>query len=297
MRLNKEVRLNIEEIRNMIRALEAMEGESGIAGILITLCMTLPEKWRSEWNSVFQILGEKYTGLLRFDIIHGVLAALKECDAMVWAKVWMKAIPAANIHPISLVLCADHGGSFKHLFDSFMEANSRHHWFAKVKCESFLSTLEGCEWYLQPSKPRAIHSLLSSKTVYFSTAENSRVIRIGHDWAVYSLRVKGSHPEIAMKVYIHEDLTVFGILDLFLIGKVARIRPRMRVGRCFHIPTQNEDSDQVFSRCLLQQGVRIQGRNLVCGDGCIQWPKEPFSDPIEAPMSFFALHIGTWPGW
>ena len=299
MKRSSEVQMDIEEIRNMIWALEAMAGDSGIAGILKILSMTLPEECSAAWASVYQILGGKYAGLCRFDIVHGVLQALRECETRVWAKVWLAAISAANIHPASLILCADPrcSDTFQPLYEIFREANAKNHWFRVARLDAFLDTLTDRFWQLQLRHHRAIHNLISSKPVYLLSPEGRCDIQIGNGWAVHSLTVNGNPRGVDMKVIIHSDLTVLGNLDFALRGKVFDIWPRLKVGGIFHPPGLNREFDAAFCRCKVQQGVRVNGQDIIYGVDGIHWPKEPFLDPILAPMSFQELYSGNRPDW
>lgn len=66
------------------------------------------------WRETFQLLGERHSGLERFDILRAALTVLQDLDKqchwtmLAWAQAWIRTITPAEIHPASLVLCTVH---------------------------------------------------------------------------------------------------------------------------------------------------------------------------------------------
>lgn len=287
-------RMTNDQVAELIMSMLAIYDEAradGVMNTLLALTERLPSNRTRRWTQVFRELGRVHPGLHRFGILLGIYEALAFVDAAEWLGVWLKALPAAGIHPISMMLCArpDEDPYKQQLEDLLYAMNSKHKWVDGWY--EYQDRRHRCSphWILELSAGKMVNNVLSSGNLQVTDASGHDQLLVGDGWCVHSLDCMSNGHWYGCRIGL--NLTVLGILNLGNCVGPTSVGRGLRVGGYF-LPQRNLRS---FEEMPMTEdpppelGVRIRGEDFhieyMGGDPS----RSPLKSPIEIPDSYIRL--------
>ena len=257
-----------------------------------------PEAWRG----VFMYLGEYHQGMDRFNILWALLTFCKSVAAIRrWARTWMLALPSADIHPISMVLCS---ATLPIRLQGPILAIYRRNFPGRTNPmvqEMVKSTIRpndvGCwSWtvILPPHYP--VEGLVSTLPVTVREAVYGSINSIGARWCLRELAVCG----FSRLTTIGPGLVVQSNLGLYLCPAKVEIQHGTLIGGSAWVAPTEFDWG----------AARIKDPSLGDWRGNVGWEEadEPFGadaageqigvhpaeDPICFPSTWLRMFYGYW---
>lgn len=252
------------ELITSMRAIYDEAHADGVMNTLLALTERLPSTCMRQWAYVFRELGKVHSDLNRFDILLGIYLALPFVEAGEWLSVWMKALPAANIHPISLMLCAGPDeDAYKQQIEKVLQAmNGRHRWFEGWQEKRDRKYGFDPHWILKLQAGKAVNNVLSSRIVEVTDALGHDKLLVGDGWCVHALKCVTNGHWYGCR--IGRNLTAIGALDLGRCIGPTSVGRNLRVGGYFQ-RQENLKSCRAMPMTWdppRQLGVRLRGKDF-----------------------------------
>lgn len=270
----------------------ATETREGIEAFLTQFMKMLAPSATGAWSEIFKLLGRQHPGPGRFLILDGAFLAIMGVDDPInWLIAWLRVISAAEIHPISMPLCA------LNLSDGFRRATLDAYNYCFPDATKFpmiildeISLLRGPIDTVQIELPphSSVANLVSSVDLKVGERSPGTVRSIGSGWCVHGLRFL----EMPSLMYIDSNFIVLNHLYLFGVKNIRTIGDGSRVGG-FTMVLANNKQGWSSARHKLPKGnwetgvgIRMFGRDMSWRRSlAIRIVDEGLKDPIILPDS------------
>lgn len=290
MSINTSEVQSIDLITSM-RGIYDEDHADGVMNTLLALTSRLRSTEKRKWAFVLRELGKIHSDFNRFNILLGLYLALPFVEAGEWLSVWLKALPAAGIHPISVLLCSwSDEDTYKQQIEDLLQAmNDEHRWFEGWKENKVRKYESDGHWELKLLAGRAVSNVLGPRSIKIFDASGHDKPLVGDGWCVHALGCETNGHWYGCR--IGRNLTVVGGLILGRCVGPISIGGHARVGGLC-MPQRNLQTYNEIPMALdLPQrlGVRIRGKdfNTFVMDGHPTYGQ--LRSPIEIPDSYVRL--------
>ena len=245
----------------------------------------------NKWNELFSSLGLDYPGIRRFDLVLGIYRALASVDPWNWIHIWLRSLPAAGIHPLSLSLCqrqCDHSRLLNVMEDAIYQMNQIHSWYKELdEPRRYNNSYGSYTSYITLYPEARLDNLISSHPISIYSTETHGRLEIGHGWNVHCLEV---HPERrGCQVVIGEDLVISSDLDLRDCRGKITFCGDPKIGGRKYLTDQKGNMHATPESCFSSRGIRFRGKDYDYYFKGHHPSETRLEDPLEIPESLGIL--------
>jgi len=273
-------------------------GYASITWLLAELKSMVATSDVETWRAVFLFLGARYAQLDRFEIVLGVLDALPDAtEVHQWGPAWLESIDAANIHPLSVILCSTRRPSTIEcaLISAYMKANfprdSTNLQLDRRRGKRFLTNV----WRVILPANKVVSNLLSTQPVILEERHPQTVTAIGHGWAVPGL-ITGAVPALAS---LGEGLVVMGDAEfgsapaLHDLGHGTSIGGQLKVFKKSFVHGTSQKRYHPKGQYRVDCGLCWRGIGCACVDSILFKCRTLCDHAITIPDSWMILITGA----
>ncbi len=259
-----------------------------------------PEAWRG----VFSYLGEHHSGTNRFNIIWAILSLCNSVAAIRrWGRTWMMVLPYADIHPISMALCA---ASLPPRLQEPILSIYRRNFPGRTNptiqelVKSALRPDDGScrSWTVILPPHHTVKGLVSVLPITVREAVIGSTTTLGERWCLRELAVCG----ISGLTTIGPGLIVQSNLGLYLCPITVEIQHDSVIGgSAWVVPNEfNWGLARILGPAQgewrMQAGWEEGGEFWHSDADGAQISVRPTADPILFPDSWLRMYYGQWGG-
>ena len=276
----------------------ATHGYASTTWLLTELKSIVADSDLETWRAIFEFLGSINRSLDRFNIVLGVLDALAdEAEVNKWAPTWLVCLMAADIHPLSIILCSTKQPPAieRALIAVYLTAC-----FPGDRTNIKYAIQRGrmgqrIAWQIILPANKVVSNLLSTQPVILEERHPQTVTATGPGWAVPGL-ISGAVPALAS---LGEGLVVMGDAELGSapaledLGHGTCIGGRLKVWKKSFVHGSTQKRYHPKGPYRVDCGLCWRGIGCVCVDNVI-FEGCPMGDhPIPIPDSWMILITGA----
>ena len=279
----------------------ASRGFASITWLLMELKSMVPASDVETWRAVFRFFGTQFSHLDRFETVLGVLDALPDAtEVHRWGPAWLESIHAANIHPLSIILCSTRRPPYIEsalisvYFTACFPGDRTNVQNATRRGRMFRSFA----WRVILPSDRVVSNLLSTQPVILEERQPQTVTATGPGWAVPGL-ITGAVPTLAS---LGEGLVVMGDADLGSapalhdLGHGTCIGGQLRVWKKPFVHGTSQKRYHPKGQYRVDCGLSCRGLGCACVDNLIFEGCLLRDHAITIPDSWMILITGTGRG-
>ena len=276
----------------------ATHGHASTTWLLAELKSVVAASDVETWRAVFRFFGSIHRSLDRFSVVLGVLDALAdEAEVNEWAPTWLVSLAAADIHPLSMILCSTRRPP---AIERALIAVYLTVCFPGDRTNLQYATQRGrllrsSAWRVILPADKVVSNLLSTQPVILEERHPQSVTATGPGWAVTGL-ITGAVPALAS---LGDGLVVMGDADLGSapvlqnLGHGTCVGGQLKVWKKSFVHGTSQKRYHPKAPYRVDCGLRWRGIGCLCVDNVI-FEGCPLGDQaITIPDSWMILITGA----